>query len=496
MFHCHILEHADRGMMSFLQVMNPQQRSTTSEQPFTVANRGGISVISDGNSETVSVGYARIQPNFFRTALTGMAVFGFRQNGILVSEAGVPASPLIQVGRIYAEVEGVVTTGLAIANPNAEAASISFFFTDSEGTNFGSGSLTLGANEHISRFLNEDPFNSGSSVNGTFTFTSSIPVSVIALRGLTNERSELLITTLPVAPLTPASEDTIYLPHLADGAGWTTQVILLNTTDETITGTVQFFGQGSETTAAELVTLTLSDGQIGSEFSYEVPARSSRRLETSNPAALSVGSVRVVRDATSFSASGLVIFSGASGGLTVTEAGVSASPASTAFRMYAEVSGTPGEIGSLRSGLAIANTSSTATTANFELTRLDGTSAGLTASTTVPGSGHVSIFVDELFPTLTTPFQGVLRITSTSTPVAVVGLRARTNERGDFLITTTPPTDEAGATTTAELLFPQLADGGGWTTQFILFSGVAGQTSAGLIKFVSQTGEPLGLGLQ
>ena len=36
---------------------------------------------------------------------------------------------------------------------------------------------------------------------GTFTFTASQPISVVALRGLTNERSEFLITTLPVADL-------------------------------------------------------------------------------------------------------------------------------------------------------------------------------------------------------------------------------------------------------------------------------------------------------
>ena len=437
---------------------------TVMRSPFSIPDRGGTSLITTGEAAQVNVGYARVQPAAGSTSPSGIAIFGFSQGGVLISEAGVPASPLVQGGRIYAEVEGALNTGIAIANPNAEEASISLFFTDSEGTDFGTGILTLGANEHISKFLSESPFNSGSPVNGTFTFSSSIPVSVIALRGLTNERGEFLITTLPVAPLTAAGEDTIYLPHFADGAGWTTQVVLVNPTDATITGTVQFLGEGSETTSAEPVTLTLDDSQIGSEFTYAIPARSSRRLRTSNSAALLVGSVRVIRDATSSSASGLVIFSAVAGGVTVTEAGVSASPASTAFRMYAEVSGTPGEIGSLRSGLAIANTSSTATTAVFELTTLDGTSTGLTASTLVPGSGHVSIFVDELFPTLATPFQGVLRISSTSTPLAVVGLRARTNKRGDFLITTTPPTDEAGVTTTDELLFPQLADSGGWTT--------------------------------
>jgi hypothetical protein len=49
-------------------------------------------------------------------------MFGLRQNNVLVSKAGVPASPLIRNGRIYAEVNDIVNTGLAIANPNGQSA--------------------------------------------------------------------------------------------------------------------------------------------------------------------------------------------------------------------------------------------------------------------------------------------------------------------------------------------------------------------------------------
>ena len=51
----------------------------------------------------------------------------------MVSEAAVPATRLIQSGRIYAEIGGGVNTGLAIANPNNQAATISFYFTDATG---------------------------------------------------------------------------------------------------------------------------------------------------------------------------------------------------------------------------------------------------------------------------------------------------------------------------------------------------------------------------
>ena len=161
--------------------------------------------------------------------------------------------------------------------------------------------------------------------------------------------------------------------------------------------------------------------------------------------------------------------------------------------MYAEVSGMPGAIGSLRSGVAIANAGILTVTATLELTELDGTPIGLGATRTIAPSGQVAAFIDELFPALTGPFQGVLRVTSTPSAVAVIGLRSRTNQRGDFMITTTPPTDEAGPSTMSELVFPHLADTGGWTTQFVLFSGIAGQTASGTMSFVSDSGQALPL---
>ena len=455
---------------------------------FAILDRGGASLISRGDAGNLLTGYGRMRVDIGTTP-SGFAIFGFQENGVLISEAAVPASPLIQVGRIYAEVDGPVNTGIAVANPNGDEAVLSFFYTDSDGNDFGNGTLTLGPNQQIARFLSEDPFNS-STVNGTFTFTSSVPVSVVALRGLTNERSDFLMTTLPVVPLAPASDDTIFLPHFADGGGWTTQVVLVNPTDSEIAGTVLFLDGGDEGVPAQPLTLALQDGRMGPEFSYEVPPRSSRRLQTANPASLSVGSVRVVRDPTSSAPSALIVFSAEAGGITVTEAGVPASPDATAFRMYAEVSGTPGEAGSLSSGLAITNAGATQTTVSFELTTLDGVSTGLAARVPVPGSGHVSMYVDELFPALTLPFRGILRLSSASESVAVVGLRLRSNENGDLLVTTTPPIDESSASTTSELLFPHLVDGGGWITEFVLFSGVAGQAGAGELELVDSNGQP------
>ena len=155
-------------------------------------------------------------------------------------------------------------------------------------------------------------------------------------------------------------------PNFADGGGWTTQVVLVNPTDDAMSGTVQFFGQGSATAAAQPVAVTI-DGQTATSFAYSIPARSARRFQTEGAGAATLsGSVRVLPGGGSKSPSGLAVFSFRTGGVTVSEAGVPASPATSAVRMYAEVSGA-----AIDTGVAIANPSSSATTAKVELTDLD-----------------------------------------------------------------------------------------------------------------------------
>ena len=106
-------------------------------------------------------------------------------------------------------------------------------------------------------------------------------------------------------------------------------------------------------------------------------------------------------------------------------------------------------------------------------------------------------FADEIFPSAArpSPFKGILRITSDN-PVSVTGLRARNNERGDFLISTVPVVQETTQGSAAELDFPHIVDGAGYTTQFILLNAVSGQTSNGTMSLRTVGGRPLDLNLQ
>jgi len=457
---------------------------------FTMVDRGGVSIITDGGG-ALSVGYSRIQPNAGSTTPSGVAIFGFRQNNVIVTEAGVPASPLLQSARIYAEVTGIVNTGLAIANPNPGPATINFHFTNQAGVDVGAGSLTIGANQQTAKFLNEAPFSvPGGVFQGTFSLTSDVPVSVIALRGFFNERvptPEFLITTLPVTNLAAAAgTGTVFLPHFAEGAGWTTQIVLVNPSAAAIGGSVQFLsGAGAP------VTIT-ANGQAAASFNYTIPAKSSFKLATAGVGALTSGSVRVIPSGGAAAPSSLVVFSYKPAGITVSEAGVPGIQG-LAFRMYAEETALGG-IGAIQTGIAIANAGASAATVTLELTNLDGAAVGAAATVTVAGNGQTAGFLHDFFPGISLPFKGLLRI-STASPagLSVVGLRGRYNERSDFLITTTPPNNETNPASAAELLFPHLVNGGGYTTQFILFSGTAGQASSGNLKFFKQDGTGLNL---
>jgi hypothetical protein len=197
----------------------------------------------------------------------------------------------------------------------------------------------------------------------------------------------------------------------------------------------------------------------------------------------------------------MLIFSFQPNGTTVTEAGIPGTGPALAFRVYAEASGdfAHQESGSIQTGFALTNSAETAAAVNWELFKMDGTTTGLRGAATVAPQSHTAVFLNELAgfdQKVQTPFKGFLRISDSpyaSWPaIEVVGIRGRYNERGDFLITaTTPASDSGSSQSSAERLFPYFVDGGGYTTQFVLFNAGSGTTSAGTMNFVGPLGSPL-----
>jgi hypothetical protein len=465
---------------------------------FTMVDRGGVSVITDGSGSVVG-GYARILAAAGSTTPSGVAIFGERAGGFLVTEAGVPASPLVKNGRIYAEVGPGgnaalgSTIGLAIVNPDAVAtANIGFTLTDTTGTAVVTGTYNLGPGQKKASFLDEDPWFVPFGFRGTFTFNSNIGISVVALLGYRNERvpADFLITTLPVIntdTYTPGTAAAL-VPYFTDGVGWNTTILLVNPTDTAMSGTIQFHqidGSIKSISANGTVSATAS-------FPYTISPRSAFRLKTDGVGTFQNGSVTITPGSATNTPVPLAAFGSMKNGITTTQSGVP-SNSGTAFRTFVE--GIPGAptstIGSYSSGIAIGNSTGSPVTATLNLYSTLGAPV---ATTTVPvaKNGVTAKFIDELFPSVVLPFQGVLEITCAS-PISVVGLRIRYNERDDLLLTTIPPTDENSNTTTDESDFPHILNGGGYTTEFILFSGALNQASSGNLKFLNPDGSNLNL---
>ena len=75
---------------------------------------------------------------------------------------------------------------------------------------------------------------------------AEVAVPKLARATHTNERGEFLMSTLPVIDTTtvPAT-GTVVVPHFADGGGWITQVLLVNPTEEPMSGSLLFLSEYS-----------------------------------------------------------------------------------------------------------------------------------------------------------------------------------------------------------------------------------------------------------
>ena len=202
--------------------------------------------------------------------------------------------------------------------------------------------------------------------------------------------------------------------------------------------------------------------------------------------------------------SAICIFSFVQNGIRVTEAGVPDVLPTSSFRLYTErgafVNGRP----LTRSGLAIVNSGAMPVDVTIELTDENGAASRITGlgppnqtlskrTLQIAPMSHVAMFEDEIFPGLPEGAR-FMRVSSREPVISVIGLRGRYNERGDFLITTTPAIPEDTNPDSRPLYIPHFVNGGGYTTQFILFGASAQSVATSLsvtTEYFNQTGAPI-----
>jgi hypothetical protein len=318
---------------------------------------------------------------------------------------------------------------------------------------------------------------------GTLDITSDQPVSVLALRGTFNQRQQFIITTTPVADLTqPINSSHLYFAQFADGGGYTTSLILMNTSDANETGSFEIMNNNGEALSVNQV-----GGAFGSSFSYAIPPNGIYYFQTDgSPGNWEAGWVRVTPGPGTSTPAGSGVYGYNPENVLITEAGVPSASATTHARIYVDRSGNH------NTGLAIANINDTAAAITIDAYETDGvTAAGTSAGPmTLAAYGHDAQFANQLITDLSAEFTGILDIRST-TPFAALTVHSLYNENGDYLMTTFPIADVNRAAP-SPIVFPQIADGGGYETQFIFLS--MGEESSTTIDYYDNDGVPLAVG--
>jgi hypothetical protein len=468
---------------------------------------GGAGAVSTrGAGDSAQAGYATVSLAS-GAAPYGVAVFSFKQNDVVVSEAAVPASPPTTSARIFIDYRlsvaampgrsdtGTVdiNTGLAIVNRNSTAANVIYTLRDTTGNTIATGHGSVAGGNHFGKFINQlkdvaSDFDIPSDFAtktqfGSLDIVSDQPLSVLALRLTMNQRQEALLTSTPIADLAkPPGNQPLYFPQFADGGGYMTTINLLNTSNSVETGKLAFFDDDGKPLAVSQV-----GGPRSSVFPYSIWPGGVFVFQTDGlSSAANAGSIQLTPDAGTSSPIGAGIFSFLQGGIRVMESGVPAATPTTHARIYVDQSG------SHNTGLAIANPSASANSVTLRAYQTDGsTPAGSSADPlTLEGNGHKARFVSQFISGLPENFIGILDISSSS-PFAALTMRSLTNSRGDFLLTTFPIADQNQPASTP-IVFPQIADGGGYMTEFILLS--SGGASSAILNLYSEDGKPLAVG--
>ncbi len=458
---------------------------------------GSVSTSTLGPAEELVAGYA-VTTVSSGIIPYGTAVFSYKQNGVVVSEVGVPASPPTLSARFFVDSRAKVSqsmgggtvdilTGFAAVNSNNTAAILNLRLRNSNGATLAQGVVRLNPGEHIAKFLDQlaPEFVLPSSFTtlglGLLEITSDQPVSVLALRLTINQRGDLLLTSTPIADLAkPAPSGALSFPQIADGGGYRTTLIMMNTSNTTETGVIHFYSNSGSPLAVRMIDTAAAD----TRFPYSIPPGGFLRLVTDgSPANVSAGWALLIPDSGLNSPVSAAIFSFAQSGTLVTESGVPAVTPTTHARIYVDKSG------GHDTGLAVANPGS----ASMRITATAYQSDGVTRAGSGQGTvdllsmGHDAKFAGQVIPDLPPGFTGILDLSSPA-PFTALTLRSLVNERGDFLLTTFPIADVTQLPP-APMIFPQIADGGGYQTQIILLS--SGGPSNTALSLYGDDGKPL-----
>jgi sugar lactone lactonase YvrE len=420
----------------------------------------------------LSVGYGQMTSNVSSLPVA-MANFEFSQNGILISEAGIPAAAPTTSARVFVDFDAASgrNSGVAMVNTTSIATTINVTLTPQNGQSpVTCASIQLAAQGHKALFANQmncpSLTSSTNSFLGTMTLTSTTPFASTNVRTANNAHGEPIFSALPVVDLmaTPQVSGTLIFPQIVDGGGSPTEILLMNTSNSTISGTISIMDDNGN-----LVGLNFGSGPVSS-LPYNIPSGGMQKFSTTGLGSLKVGYAVVSPVIGPLPAGAAVFGSAAASGGLASQAGILDAPKTTSARVYVERAASPLQ---RDTGIALVNPngSSTIATVTLNLASFDG-SINMTMSLSIPPNGHVAKFVDQVFNNVPASFQGAITISS-NVAIGSVSMRVTQNQRGDTLYSTLPVADLNNPANGASII-PQFVVGGGFTTEIILLNTSSG----------------------
>ena len=187
--------------------------------------------------DSLQAGYATMtSPNGGALPIASILFSYTNDNGVLVSQAAVGAASPMLSGVVFVDQSGA-ETGVALVNPANQTAAVTLILRNSFGIEIARSPQAIDANQHIASFVSELFPNLPSNFAGSLTFESNLPLASVALRRTENDYREALYSSLPVLNANSASSvPQLVFPHIAAGGGYTTQILLVNVTNQVMLG--------------------------------------------------------------------------------------------------------------------------------------------------------------------------------------------------------------------------------------------------------------------
>ena len=430
------------------------------------------------SAQTIQVGYTLVTATGGTGVPASSALFTYESNGVLVSQAGVPATAPMLSGRILVD-EVATETALALVNPSNASASIQFVLRDAAGNQVGQESRDLGPGQHLALFVGQ---LFGGCERGPARQSDLYQRSGSGSADPAPEFQQP--RRAPVCDSPGCRPDDDGRDRFAGFSASRRGRRLHDAVDPRQRDGRRYSGLGSAQTVRRYSLLVRLGAQDVSSFAYFLPPEGVSRVELGDPTAqlVSVGYAVVDPDVGQVSPAGTAVFQLKANEQLVTEAAVAATPLTTKARVFVDTVGT-------QTGLALANPNSGELEVTLALLDRYGTSQEETTRT-LPAEGHFAILATELFSSVTLGFTGQIEVRSPS-PIAAVTLKLTTNSRGELVLTTLPVADAVSPPTATSIVFPHIAIGGGFSTRLIFLHADSSNPADGQLQFFQSDGSLL-----